>query len=174
MLTALLAMSPARKIIAGLVGAGVLMAAGAGLAVAVEHRAPWGLEAKRAKLARQIDDPVTGLRAQVHAMTGDRDAWKAAEGRCAAARRKENAEASDAVETASDARARANGSAFNQGYAAGRAVGLQTCGASRDPEAHPSPDGGPVAGVVRDDGTDLAAAFERGAYRPGSPLPGDR
>lgn len=173
MFSALLALSPARKIAAALGGAAVLIALGAGLAIAWEHKAPWGLEAKRAALAHSIDNPENGFRVQLRSMTASRNDWKAAEGRCAAARRKENAEAAQAVTTASDDRARANGSAFNQGYAAGRVAGLQTCGANRE-NPNPLPGPAPAADGVRDGGNDLAAAFGQGAYRPGSPLPGDR
>lgn len=176
MLTALLALSPARKLIAGLAGAGVLMAAGAALAIAVEHRAPWGLEAKRAKLEQAIENPENGWRLQVRSMTASRDEWRDAEKRCAAKRRDENTDAASAVTTASDGRARANSSAFNQGYAAGRAVGLQQCGANRAEEQNPrAGDGGePGADRLRDGGEDLAAAFGAGAYRPGSPVSANR
>lgn len=174
MLTALLALSPARKLIAGLTGAAVLMAAGAGAAIAIEHRAPWGLETKRAKLEKAIENPVDGWRLQVRSMTASRDEWRDAEKRCAAARRKDNTDAASAVTTASDDKVRANGSAFNQGYAAGRAVGLQQCGARRE-EANPVGDGRePRPGVVRDDATDLAASFGQSAYVPRNPLPADR
>lgn len=170
MLTALLAMSPVRKLAVGLAGFAVVFLAGFGAAVSMEHKAPWGLGAKRAALALQIDEPVKGYRARLHWMTADRDDWKGAADRCEAKRKSENTEAANAVSTASDDRARANGSAFNQGYSAGRAVGLQQCGASDanpnpDPGAAPSPDG------VRHDGTDLAASFGSGAYRPGGALP---
>lgn len=170
MLTALLAMSPVRRLAVSLIGAGVLMALGAAGATFVEHRAPWGLEAKRAKLALQIDEPVKGYRARLHWMTADRDEWHRATDRCEAKRKSENTEAANAVSTASDDRARANGSAFNQGYAAGRAVGLQQCGAS-DANPNPVPGAAPSPDGLRHDGTDLAASFGSGAYRPGGTLP---
>lgn len=173
MLTALLALSPARKLIAAATGAGVLMAAGAAIAITIEHRAPWGLEAKRENLEQVIENPVDGLRLQLRSMESSRDGWKAAEARCAEQRRKDRTDATTAVQTASEDKVRANGSAFNQGYSAGRAVGLQQCGATQD-EANPlGPDGSLAPDGLRDE-TDLAATFGATAYRPGIPLSADR
>ena len=142
---------------------GLGMATGAALTLVNDHLAPWGLERKRAVLDRALNDPASGARARLAAMTADRDGWKAANGRCEAKRTEEAAEASKAVSAASSVRQAASAGAFDQGYAAGRVAGRKSCGASNaksgDDPGHPGPGG------VRDqDGT---AAWNAGAYRPG-------
>ena len=169
MIAALLALSPARRLAAALGGSAVLIAAGAAGTIAWEHLSPWGLEAKRAQLEERIEAPITGWKARLHQTEVSRDGWKSAAGQCEAQRLKEQSDAADAVTRASDQRAAASGAAFNQGYAAGRAVGLQRCGgnlASQQNGDH-GPRRGSGPGGLRDGETDLSGLFGSGAYKPG-------
>lgn len=69
----------------------------------------------------------------------------------------------EAVNRASAAVTSAQGDAFNKGYAAGRVVGRNSCGAT-DANPIPGPGGQPAADGVR--GDDLAAIWSAKAYRP--------
>lgn len=155
-------------------GAVVLVALGAAGALFWENRTPWGLEAKRAELERAIETPETGWRDSYRAAEDGRLQWMAATDLCETQREKEQSEAADAVTRASEQRATAASAAFNQGYAAGRAVGLQQCGATpnapEDDLGRPGGLPGPVG--LRDGQTDLSALFGAGAYRPGGDPPG--
>lgn len=94
------------------------------------------------------------------------ETWQAATARCEGARDAEHDKAAKAVEQASEQRAVAVSSAFDQGWAAGRAVGRRQCGVTNNAQVlAPIPDDGSSPGSLRD-GADLSEAFGRGAYRP--------
>lgn len=169
MIGALLSLSPAERLAAALGGASLLVISGAAGALAWEHRTPWGLEAKRAQLEDQIEAPITGWKARLHATEAQRDNWFSLYKKCENARSKEQSDAADAVTRASDQRAAASSAAFNQGYAAGRAVGLQRCGGNLASQENSSDPGGvPGPGGLRDGETDLSSLFGVGSYQPGS------
>lgn len=169
MIAGLLALSPARRLAAALGGSAALIAAGVAGTIAWEHKSPWGLEAKRAQLEAHIEAPITGWRARLHQAEGLRDKWLGAYDKCEAKRLDEQSDAADAVTRASDQRAAASGAAFNQGYAAGRAVGLQRCGGNHASQENgdPGSSGVPGPGGLRDGETDLSGLFGSGAYKPG-------
>lgn len=154
----------------GVLGAGVVLLVflGVALGLAWEHRTPWGLEAKRADLLAQIEAPETGWRARLETSERHRLAWMGATERCENQREKDQTEAADAIRRRSEEQDRASSAAFNQGYAAGRAVGLQQCGVQGNGYQAPSdgsrPGGSP--GVVPDGQTDLARLFGTGSYIP--------
>lgn len=125
------------------------------------------------RLHAEIHAPVDGWVARLEAANRDRDGWTAANARCEALRRTEAGAAADLVAEAADGRARASAGAFEQGYAAGRAVGRRSCTGGTD--AKTADDAGdPVGDLVervRHDGDDFAAAWKRGAYQPGGAVP---
>lgn len=167
-----MALGPGKRLAAALGGSLALIAVGAGATIAWEHKAPWGLEAKRAALEARIQDPVTGYVARLKQAEDAATGWESAYRACEDTRQKEAGDAADAVSRASEIREASNGAAFNQGYAAGRAVGLKRCGGNIAPEENPSPGPGPVAGDGGlSNGTDLSTLFGAGAYVPGRSSP---
>lgn len=90
--------------------------------------------------------------------------WKAAYEKLNLRRLQDNADTARIIERGAASQSRASSSAFNQGYAAGRAVRLRTQGATNET---PSTSGPAAVGGVRneDPGDDLAAVFRERAYR---------
>lgn len=118
------------------------------------HRA--GVEQTRA------DQATRDWAAMRDAITGP-TGWRAAYNRLEAVREAEAKKAAALLAQASAQRAALTSDAFDQGYAAGRAVGRKSSGA---PNAMPIPSPARPAGGVRDASDDFAASWSRGAYRP--------
>lgn len=166
----------ARKVLTAAIGAAVVFGAGFAAAEVYEHKVPWGLGPKRDAQAaradgylREINKVPGGWRDLLQRMTDDRDGWREAEKRCGRLRIKERDARADAIATAGDEKAAAASGGFEQGYAAGRAVGLKQCGGARAQTDRSRPSGGPAGGVP-DNETDFGAAFNRRAYSPGGPV----
>jgi len=166
------AVKGAGKFLAPFAGAIALIAAGVAAAEVWEHQANFkvlfvhveGLGPQRDAQHQLAVTNATNWRA----MKADRDAWSAAWKALQLARDTEAVKASQAVSAASAAKTEASSDAFDNGYAAGRAVGHNSCGAT-NAKATPGASGAAStsqSGGVWDAGTDFRAQWQHGAYVP--------
>lgn len=148
--------------------AAVLIGFGAG--VAWEHRGvqtfPLSLTGDSLRVQRdEALSDVAHWKGQASGWNAAYEAWRAANGRCEAARAKEALKASEAVTAASERRIGAQSDAFNNGYSAGRVAGRKTCGVpDAKPDPHPAR---PAVGGVQPAGQADPIFGGDGAYRPG-------
>lgn len=146
----------------------IVFAVGFVAAQAYERKAPWGLKAQRDDALVELGD----VRQARDDWKKNRDGWKdyatkVLEPEIVACRDA----AGTRVETDSAARETASSRAFDNGFAAGRAAGRRSCGAT---DATPDPAGLSGAGGVQHDGETLAGRWSQRAYQPPGDLRPDR
>lgn len=157
-----------------LIAGGIAFGIGFGAAEVYEHTAPWGLGPKRDALSREINDVPGGWKFRFEAMRGHRDNREEARKRCEEARAREAKDRKADVETAADERINAGRTGFDEGYAAGRAVGARACKKEED-DAESDLDGGaPSPRGVPDPQGGWAPDWNDGRYDPGRPVRPER
>lgn len=136
-----------------------------------EHKAPWGLGPKRDALYADVHGP-KGYLAQIQGWKDNRQGWVDAYGRCEAARAHENGLAGLNVTIESALRDQAASDAFDQGYAAGKAVGRKQAGAADAKTPDPGAAAGPHPGAdsVRDPTDDFSAGWGHGPDHGADPV----
>lgn len=132
-----------------------------------EHKAPWGLEARRLGLLKELGE----WRDASDAWQKNRDGWYNYAKRLEAARTERNDDAADDVGRCTAAQGALTKQAFDNGYFAGRVAGRKSCGATN---ATPDPAGMPGDRGLQPDGPTLSRDWAGRAYQAPGALPTHR
>lgn len=159
------------KLLLSAIGAVALIGAGFASAEIYEHTAKWGLSHK---LEAARADATKGW-AQVEGWKTNRQGWVDYAGRLEKDRDRANDAAGDQVTSCSASAATTTHQAFDTGYAAGKRIGLKSCGAPHDQPTVPLPPGCGAApcGVLDHPGADPFFGGDR-AFSPASAVPAHR